>query len=47
MLSCPAGGLISGAIALVNKIDSAAFFTFAGLALGGITGLYVKSPTSN
>ena len=41
-----AGALIGGAIALVNGVDSAAFFTFAGLALGGLTGLFATSPTS-
>lgn len=41
-----AGGLIGGAIALMNGVDSAAFFTFAGLALGGLTGLFATSPTS-
>lgn len=41
-----AGALIGGALALDNNVDSAAFFTFAGLALGGLTGLFAASPTS-
>jgi len=39
-------GLIGGGVALVASKESAAFFTFAGLALGGITGILVPSPTS-
>jgi predicted phage tail protein len=39
--------LVGGAVALVAGKESAAFFTFAGLALGGITGILVPSPTSS
>jgi hypothetical protein len=38
-------GLVGGAIALVTNKESAAFFTFAGLALGGITGILVPAPS--
>lgn len=41
-----AGSLVGGGIALMNNAESAAFFTFAGLALGGITGLLAPSPTA-
>ena len=40
-----AGGLVGGAVALLNKVDSAAFFTFAGIALGGLTALFASSPS--
>ena len=40
-----AGGLFGGAVALLNKVDSAAFFTFAGIALGGLTALFASSPS--
>lgn len=39
-----AGSLIGAAIALGAGKESAAFFTFSGLALGGITGLFIPSP---
>ncbi len=38
-------GLVGGAMALLVNKESAAFFTFAGLALGGITGILVPGPT--
>lgn len=41
-----AAGIAGGAVALINKVDSAAFFTFAGIALGGLTALFATSPTS-
>jgi hypothetical protein len=39
--------LIGGAISVMTGKESTGFFTFAGLALGGLTGLFVPSPTSN
>lgn len=39
-------GLIFGTSALLNGKESAAYFTFAGLALGGITGILVPAPGS-
>lgn len=39
-------GLILGTSALLNGKESAAYFTFAGLALGGITGILVPAPGS-
>ncbi len=41
-----AGSLVGAAIALGTEKESAAFFTFSGLALGGITGLFIPSPAS-
>jgi hypothetical protein len=38
--------LVGGLIAIIRGVDSAAFFTFAGLALGGLTGLLAPSPAS-
>jgi hypothetical protein len=47
ILAALAGGaLVGAAIAIANDAESAAFFTFAGLALGGITGLFIPSPTA-
>ena len=40
-----AGALLGAGWALSKGKDGAAFFTFAGLALGGITGLFIPSPT--
>jgi hypothetical protein len=41
-----ASALVAAGMALASGRESAAFFTFAGLALGGITGLVAPSPTS-
>jgi hypothetical protein len=38
--------LVGGMIAIIRGVDSAAFFTLAGLALGGLTGLLAPSPAS-
>jgi len=38
--------LTGAMIAIVRKAESAAFFGFAGLALGGLTGILAPSPTS-
>ena len=37
-------GLVLGGAAIQQDKDSAAFFTFAGLALGGLTGILVPTP---